>query len=205
MRNLIFLLVVPFTFFQSFGQDEVYLSFSQTFSSFNYTNSEIEKDVFVDSDVKAGSSIGYYINSPSWMDLRLDLSLLNMGARAAYDSESVKWDLNYINANVNFGYRYKKTNLQPYVLLGPYLSYLYKASQEIGTTFYNLIELKKMKRIDLGVNILYGVNLKVSSSVFLFLEARHSIGLYQIENDVNNQKLYNRAFSIALGIKTTCE
>ena len=85
------------------------------------------------------------------------------------------------------------------------MSYLYKGSQEIGSSYYNLIELKKIKRIDLGVNALYGANINVSPTFKLFIEGRHTIGLSQIEKDANNQKLYNRAFSIVLGIKVTLE
>lgn len=205
MKYLSFVFVSFLMILQAKGQNELHLGFSQTFSSFNFKSSTAEKDEFVSSDVNSGSAIGYNISFPSWMDLRFDISLLNMGARAAYENESVKWDLNYINTNVNFGLRYKKSLVQPYVLLGPYMSYLYKGSQEIGSSYYNLIELKKIKRIDLGVNALYGANINVSPTFKLFIEGRHTIGLRQIEKDANNQKLYNRAFSIVLGIKVTLE
>ena len=205
MKYLSFVFVSFLIVLQTTGQNELHLGFSQTFSSFNFKSSTAEKDDFVSSDVNSGSAIGYNISLPKWMDLRFDLSLLNMGARAAYEAQSVKWDLNYINANVNFGFRYKKSTVQPYLLLGPYMSYLYKGSQEIGSSYYNLIELKKIKRMDLGVNALYGANFVVSPSFKLFIEGRHTIGLNQIEKDANSQKLYNRAFSIVLGIKVILE
>jgi hypothetical protein len=183
------------------AQHQGYLGFSQTFSTFRYSTSLNEKDEFLDSDVKSGSTVGYNLDLPSVFDLRFDLSFLNLGARAAYDTESVKWDLNYLNLNANFGYRTKNTSLQPYILAGPYFSYLYKGSQEIGPTYYNLISSKALKKMDMGATALYGINFKFSKDFMLFAEARHTFGLFNIEKKETGQSLHNRAFSILLGIK----
>lgn len=203
MKHFTFIFLGICLTLQSLGQNEVYLGFSQTFSSFRYTNSESEKDAFVDSDVKAGSMVGYNVNFQNWMDLKFDLSFLNIGARANYENYLVKWELNYLNANVNFGYRYKKSKFQPYINMGPYVSYLYKGSQEINSVYYDLVSLSKIKRIDFGATVLYGLNMNFSPTFNLFVESRHTFGLNQIEKDDSNQKLYNRALSIFLGIKVT--
>ena len=185
----------------SFAQNQGHIGFSQSFSTFKYKSSTGEKDEFIDSEVKSGTSIGYNLDLPSVLDLRMDLSLLNLGARAAYDNLPIKWDLNYINFSTNFGVRLKESIFQPYALAGPYISYLYKGSQEIDGLYYNIRTIKAIKKIDLGANILYGLNFNFSKDFMLFIEGRHTIGLNQIEKEDDGQSLYNRSFSILVGVK----
>ena len=80
---------------------------------------------------------------------------------------------------------------------------MYKANQIIGDEYYNLKKTDKFNSLDYGVNLVYGLNGQFSKNIGLFFEMRNTFGLAQIENKLeeNKQDLYNRVFSVHLGIK----
>ena len=76
-----------------------------------------------------------------------------------------------------------------------------KAEQFIGSDYYDLMETDAIGKNDLGANLFAGLEYKYSASGAVFMRFTTSMGLLNLENDEEAfQKMYNRMFSIQLGL-----
>ncbi len=93
-------------------------------------------------------------------------------------------------------------NFYPLAGAGIYYGYLIRADQFFGETYYNLIAEGDIKRNDFGVNLFAGAEYEYSASGSVFFRVNEALGLMQLEKGENTtQKLYNRTFSIQLGLQ----
>lgn len=202
--------IIPLLLFSAqsvlFAQNNISLQYMPTLATFKYTDSQGDADPNMRSAFKSSVGASYTHTYNSGFFIRPEIGAKNMGATSALNNAKLDWSLNYLDFNLGIGYiKYIKA-LAPYIGASPYISYLYKARQTVGTTYYDLISNKGLKQNDIGINLFAGLRFRTSEIISLFVEVRNSMGLTQLEASAANsgsEKLYNRAVSFQLGMSFT--
>lgn len=200
------LLAVYFTIYVSsalFAQNNVSIQYMPTLATFKYTNSHGDTDPNMRSAFKSSVGANYTHTYRSGFFIRPEIGAKNLGATSALYNAKLNWSLNYFDFNLGIGYTKYIKSLAPYIGASPYISYLYKANQTVGTTYYDLVSTKGLKKNDFGLNVFAGLRFRTSEIISLFVEVRNGIGLTQLETSSANggsEKLYNRAVSFQLGV-----
>ena len=70
----------------------------------------------------------------------------------------------------------------------------------IGSSFYDLMDLNRIKKNDLGIRISGGLEYEYSDLGSLLLRINKFAGLAQLEEGDSGQKMFNRTISIQLGM-----
>jgi len=201
MRRVIIMFLIVLVSLEVSAQNKIGISFSQNFSTFKFTNSSGSQ-----TDLSYTIKYGY---GASFQKVFADhilsegfLAYNVKGANSTAEHELVDWSFHYFNAGVNAGYRFRLGNFYPLLGAGLYYGYLIRADQFFGETYYNLIAEGDIKRNDFGVNLFAGAEYEYSSGGSVFFRVNEALGLMQLEKSENtSQKMYNRTFSIQLGLQ----
>ncbi len=198
--NLLLILVLFLGYVNA--QDNFSIHFAQTYSKFKFIDSEGNADENLSSDVRYSYGLNYNKFFSSGLYLRPELGYKNLGAVSILNNQKLSWSLHYADLNLGGGYIINKYKFKPYVGASLYFSYLYKAEQNIGLDYYDMLENKDIKNIDFGINAYCGVFYNFTEMAGVFAELRNSTGLNQLEpnNEGETQRLYNRAISIHFGL-----
>ena len=188
----------------SFGQDHISLNFAQTYAKFRFIDSQGEKNENINTDIRYSYGINYTKVFDLGFFVRPEIGYKHLGALSVLgENQKLTWNLHYADINLGGGYIFQPFQIQPYVGASIYYSYLFKADQTIGSSYYNLMDADELKKSDVGVNLFAGIIYAFNKSNMVFFEIRNSTGLMQIEkniDDAQNQKMYNRAFSLSFGL-----
>jgi hypothetical protein len=195
----IFISSFLFLTLNSFAQDYLSVSLAKSFSSFNFTNSEGQKD----KTIKTVSKNAYAINYMQVLDtiffVRVELGAKEMGAYSVLNNEKITWNLNYVDVNWGGGFIMSVKKAKVYLGASFYGSYLLNANQTIGVNYYDMKKNNSIKKNDFGVNAFLGTIYPISTSTFMVIECAKSFGLNQLDAS-SNQKLFNKAIFIKLGL-----
>ena len=179
--------------------NKVGISFLQNYSTFRYTGSDGEKDD-LNYTIKSGYGLSFQKANESNFFLEGLLLYNNKGAASTLDLDQLDWSFHYINADINLGYKFIFGKLYPQVGGGIYYGRLLKADQYIGSAHYDLMDLNIISKNDIGFNIFAGIEYGYSDNGSVFLRLNESFGLLQLEKGESDQKMFNRTFSIQLGL-----
>ncbi len=200
MKKLILLLTLVASGLMAKGQNNIGLYFSQNFSTFRFLNNDGEKED-LKYTIKYGYGLIYQIQFDSNIFAEGLLSYNNKGANSQIGNTKLDWSFHYVNLGINGGYKFNLGRIQPHVGTGFYYGHLLKADQFIGIDYYDLMSMDIISMNDLGLNIFGGMSYEYSRNGFVFIRLNQEIGLLQMEkDDEDNQKMFNRTFSIQLGL-----
>jgi len=172
---------------------------SQVFSSFRFVDGRGDIDNTYDIRLCGAYYIGYqYSWGPGYI-VGASVGLCNAGALKVYGSDNYTWELQYERVKLDLGYIYQKMWLKPYVLVSPYYGYLAKASENTGLVNYDIKKSNSIRTSDFGLIPTVGVRIPLSRVFQCYAAANYNLGLLNIETSPG-QRLYNRGFSLSLGI-----
>ena len=188
------------------SKGKVSLHFAQTYSTFNYQNSSVEKHSPIQSDIRYSYGLNFSKEYTTGLFLRPELGYKNLGANSISNNLKLDWSLHYLDLGFGGGYKLNMYKIKPYLGTSFYYAYLYKASQGIGQNYFNLIEEGVLKRNDFGIFPFIGFEHKLVEYLFISFETRYAWGLKQLEVN-EGEKLFNRAlsfhFSLSFSITNT--
>lgn len=180
-------------------ENKIGISFFQNYSTFRFIDSGGEKD-----DLNFTLKSGYgltcrrYFNKPWFVEGGIAYN--NKGASSSLNLSRLDWSFNYVNADLTLGYSITSGKISPHLAAGLYYGRLFKADQIIGASYYNLMDLEVINKNDMGVRISGGLEYAYSDVGSLLLRVNEFIGLTQLEKGDSGQKMFNRTFSIQLGM-----
>lgn len=180
-------------------ENKVGISFFQNYSKFVFFDSESERDD-MNFTIKSGYGLSYRKTFSSPLFVEGMVSYNNKGASSSIDFTRLDWSFYYINADLNFGWRFVLGRVKPQFGTGIYFGRLFKADQNIGTLHYDLMEMNIIKKNDAGVNVFGGLEYEYSDSGSVLFRISESIGLMQLEKENSSQEMFNRTFSVQLGL-----
>lgn len=174
------------------------LSFLQSYSTFRFVDSEGNRQK---SDLRISYGYGLSLQkSAENYYFEGSLAYSNPGAMSSYGTSRLEWSLHYVGTSISASRRFNLFNLNPHAGIGLYYNRLFKAGQITGQEYFDLIGEDEIKRNDLGFNIFAGLNYAYSDAGSMFLRLNQFTGLAQIEKKQAGQKLFNRSFSVQLGL-----
>ena len=75
-----------------------------------------------------------------------------------------------------------------------------KANQRLNNEDFNIIDADLITKIDYGVFVTPGVQMKLSDFVTVYSEFRYMLGLANVETGDSDQKASNSAYIVSLGL-----
>ncbi len=180
-------------------ENKVGISFFQNYSTFRFIDSEGEKDD-LNFTIKSGYGLSYRKTFNNPLFIEGIVSYNNNGASSSIDFTRLDWSFHYVNADLNLGWKFVLGRIKPQIGTGIYYGRLFKADQSIGTLNYDLMEMNTVKKNDSGVNIFGGLEYEYSDSGSVLFRIIESIGLTQLEKENSGQEMFNRTFSVQLGL-----
>ncbi len=187
----------------SVAQKSMAFDAGQMFSTFSFKNDVGEKEKDFSNNITGCYSLSYQDSLlMKGMFYRAGLSMRKAGASIIYKGMGINWNLQYVDANGGIGYMLSKNRFNPYLYIGPYFGYMIKGNQTIGTYASDIVKSKSMRTTDLGVFFSPGFKVTLSDYLSVYTEGKYMLGLKNIETS-SGQKLYNRGFSINLGVAVT--
>lgn len=200
MKSTVTLFILLLALMSATAQDKIGISFTQNFSTLRFLDSENEKED-LDYAIKYGYGISYQLGFSENFFGEGSLFYNSKGANSTLDLQKLDWSMDYINASVNGGYRFILNRLVPHFGVGVYYGRLMKADQFIGSDYYDMMSTDAIGKNDLGVNLFAGLDFEYSTDGVVFIRLTESMGLLNLENNQEaNQKMFNRTFSIQLGL-----
>ena len=182
------------------AQSTVTFDVGQTFSKFKYSDSQGEINDF-SNNITGCFSLGYNYFGQNGIIIRGNAGMRKGGASLVYNETDFYWNLQYVDFNIGAGYVFDRLKVKPYIVASPYFAYMLKGEQKIADKTYNVIKNKTMSTLDYGVYVIPGVKVAVTNTLAFYAEYKQIIGLQNLEtSSTNNQKTFNRGFSINLGI-----
>lgn len=175
------------------------ISFLQNYSTFRFIDSEGEKND-VGFTLKSGYGLMYRKNFVKPLFLEGSLGYNNKGASSSWDLTRLDWSFHYVNADLILGYRIAFGKLSPHIAAGVYYGRLVKAEQIIGMSFYDLMDMNVISKNDLGIRMSGGLEYFYSETGSLLLRINESAGLAQLEKGDSGQLMFNRTFSVQIGL-----
>jgi hypothetical protein len=171
----------------------------QMYSKFSFKDDLGTKEKDLSYIVGGSYSLGYQAEISKGVFVRGGLGMRKAGATMLLDGMDITWNLQYLTANVGIGYAYNIKRFNPYVCIAPYAGYLLNGNQKIGTYSTDIKKEKSMKTSDFGICFSGGLKVTLSDYLAVYTEGKYMFGLQNIETTAG-QKLYNRGFSINLGV-----
>jgi hypothetical protein len=165
-------------------------------------NSKGETDNSYSNAISAAYSLGYQNAFKKGFLFAINAGLNKAGASKEYYGVNYNWTLQYATARVGIGYQINKWRIKPYVLASPYYSFLLKANQTTNDENIDMKQNKSIKAFDYGLMGTAGLKIRFSDYIGIYTAFNYIYGLENIEMSAN-QKLYNRAFSVTLGVSAT--
>jgi hypothetical protein len=188
------------------AQDYASVHFAQTFSRFRFTDSQGNVNENLYSDIRYSYGLSYQKLFKGGIFIRPELGYNNLGALSIHNNQKHDWSLHYLDASIGGGLQLDMERLKPYVGASFYTAYLYKANQTIATNYFNLLEDQVLKRFDYGLKTYVGIQYAFTKDGRVFIELNNLTGLHQLEinsESMDDQKLFNRAFSVRFGLVFT--
>lgn len=171
----------------------------QVFSTYRFFDDQDNKEKELTNIGATGFSLGYHHPLQKGLFVRGNIGMRKGGASMIYEGLDVNWTVQYVDVSIGLGYIYTKKRLKPYFSLSPYFGYMQKGTQTIGADNYDIKKEKSMKTTDFGVFFSPGLKMDLSGSIACYAEYRYILGLQNIETSAE-EKLFNRGFSISLGV-----
>lgn len=178
---------------------------AQVFSTFKFSskNSTDAQAVSTSQDYSritgnAFSLVYQYINPKGIYGL-IGIGMRQAGSELVYKNVDYIWNMQYADMRAGMGYQVNKWRIKPFGSLAPYYSYLMDAKQSLGLLKYDMKTNKAVKNYDLGLFFSLGFKALISKQISIFSEYNYILGLKNIET-ATSQSLYNRGFSIRLGL-----
>ena len=181
--------------------NSVGISFLQNYSTFRFIDSEGIKDD-LDYTIKYGYGLSYQHVFGEHFYLEVPVQYNNKGANSTLDQDQLDWSLHYVNAGFNLGYKFIIGRLYPQFGVGAYYGRLLKADQYIGSAHYDVMATEEISKNDYGIIGYAGLEYAYSDNGSVFLRINEAMGLMQLEEG-SDQEMFNRTFSIQLGIYFT--
>jgi hypothetical protein len=205
MKKILAIALLIFGVITINAQNYISINFNQNFSTFRFKDSGGNvTDLAYTVKYGYGASFQRVFNNQFFVEGFLAYNI--KGANSTLEGELLDWSFHYLNAGGNAGYRLNFGKLYPFGGAGIYYGRLLRADQLIGTTYYNLMSTGNVKKNDFGLNLFAGLEYEYSSNGSVFTRINESVGLLQLEKGENvTQKMFNRTFSIQLGLKFTIE
>ncbi|MBI5540882.1 MAG: outer membrane beta-barrel protein [Bacteroidia bacterium] len=203
MKNLLTSFLICLIVTIGYAQDNFSLHFAQTYSKFKFLDSEGNKDDNITSAINYSYGLNYSKIFSSNIFARIELGYKNLGANSILNNQKLDWSLHYTDLNLGGGYIVNKGKLKPFIGASFYFSYLFKAEQSIGLSYYNMLKMDAIKNTDYGLNVYAGLLYSFTESASVLFELRNSTGMNQLEQNSEpnqSQKLYNRALSLHFGL-----
>ena len=205
MKKIITLLFLVSIFLPLKSQNKIGVSFGQMYSTFRFKDSEGNIE-----DLKYTIKYGYGV---TWQQEILEslfvegsLSYYGKGATSTLGVQKLDWSLHYVNVSINAVYKMTIGRLTPHGGAGLYYGRLLKAEQFIGSDYFDLIETDYIRKSDFGANLFAGIGYDYSDYGSVFVRLNETIGLLQLEKDETaTQRMFNRTFSIQLGLFFTIQ
>lgn len=185
------------------AQNQLHVKSGKTFSTFMFRNSEKTKDETLNHITNNFFGMSYDMHFGKLQVLRPEVSYREAGARSILNSQKLSWKLNYLD--INMAYMLKILDFEKIKLyqgVAPGMAVLLAGEQFIGQEYHDLKAEKSIKNIDYGVNFILTSKIKVLENVFLTLEYRYGLGIYQIETNKNQsaQTSRNRFHGVIFGL-----
>ncbi len=203
MKKIILFCFTICTALVALSQDNVSVHYGQTFATFNYKDSQGSTSLKMRSQFRPSYGVNFSKVFHSGFFIRPEIGFKNLGAISELYNEKLDWSLHYFDFNFGCGYTKRFSTVAPFIGVSPYFSYLYDATQTVGSDEYDLLASNGIKQNDYGFNLFGGIKYLFTEAVSVFAEARTTTGLMQLEPNSEagkNQKLYNRAVAFHVGI-----
>lgn len=187
------------------AQAYINLEGAQVFSTFKFSSEISDKDkIFTDNQaythttVSAFSLVYQYEDSNGFFVLA-GVGMRKAGSALVFSNIDYIWKMQYADVKAGIGYQFNKWRIKPYEAVAPYYASLLNANQSIGQKSYDIKADKSVKSYDLGLFLALGFKATISKQISIFTEYNYILGLKNIET-TTDQYLYNRGFSIKLGL-----
>jgi len=151
-------------------------------------------------DWKPGPSLGFFVNYSGQNRFGLNGQLLYARIGGQSSNGVSKGHLDYIQIPI-MGTCYlndKGNKFRPKLMLGPYIGFLVKATNESGVSINPEGSNRPYKGVDGGVAMGAGFNYLIGSKVWLNADLRYNLGLAQAMNTIPD--VYNRSWGINVGL-----
>lgn len=187
------------------AQAYINLEGAQVFSTFKFSSKISDKDkIFTDNQAYAHTTVSAFSLVYQYEDVNGFFILAGIGMRKAGSALVVSnidyiWKMQYADVKAGIGYQFNKWRIKPYEAVAPYYASLLNANQSVGQKSYDIKASKSVKNYDLGLFLLLGFKATISKQISIFTEYNYILGLKNIET-TEDQYLYNRGFSIKLGL-----
>ncbi len=199
----VFLLAPLLMVEHTIAQSSITFDAGQLFSKYKFIDSQgNDRSKDYSYNLSGTYNLGYQFAAQSGLFFRAGLGMKKMGSSLVYDELNYNWSSQYLSLNVGAGYILNKYRFKPYVSVTPFYSYLLKATQSTGTENYNIKQNNSIKKNDFGLQFIPGVKMTLSDFISVYTEFNYILGLQNIEKNPA-QKLYNRGFSINVGVAAT--
>jgi hypothetical protein len=203
MKETIAIVFLFFSLLTCNAQNKIGISFSQNFSTFRFKDSEKNIED-LDYSIKYGYGLSFQRVFGKNFFFEGLLSYNNKGANSTYGLQKLDWSFHYANIGLDGGYKFILGRLCPQAGAGFYFGRLMKADQFIGSDYYDLMAENSINKNDFGATLFAGIEYEYSDNGSIYLRINESIGLLNLENNTEaTQKMFNRTFSIQLGLSFT--
>ncbi|MDH5610379.1 MAG: PorT family protein [Cyclobacteriaceae bacterium] len=194
------------------AQSSLTIDASQVFSTFSFNDTQSPKNINLfgtadyNTTISGAYSLGYRLDKESGLIARGSLGMRRSGASTIIDQTNYQWDFQYIELKAGAGYKISPTDkLGIYMTLSPYLGYLLTANQRLDNEDFDIKKSGDIKKMDLGLHTAPGVIFNVNEFVSLFGEFDYMVGLKNLETATTDQKSYNIAYAMTLGLAFTIQ
>jgi hypothetical protein len=187
------------------AQAYINLEGAQVFSTFKFSSKISDKDkIFTDNQAYTHTTVSAFSLVYQYEDANGFFILAGIGMRKAgsalvQNNIDYIWKMQYADLKAGIGYQFNKWRIKPYEAVAPYYASLLNANQVMGVKNYDIKASKSVKSYDLGLFLALGFKATISKQISIFTEYNYILGLKNIET-TTDQYLYNRGFSIKLGL-----
>lgn len=187
-----------------FSQSSLTIDGSQILSNFKFDDSQGTRDKVYNPIYTSAYSVGYRYATESGLMFRAALGMRKAGATMVYDAVNYAWNLQYADVKIGLGYVYNKPErIHPYLSVSGYFAYLLKANQSINNENFDVLKSESINKMDYGVFITPGINIKINDNMSAYTEFNYMMGLANLETSTDGQKSNNAGMSLSLGLSFT--
>jgi hypothetical protein len=199
LKGLLFCIACCIGLLPAKAQSAVTFDGSSVFSTFKFKDSNGNTDRDYSPNIGSAYNLGYLYSAPNGLLIGMNIGLREAGASKDVSGTTILWNFQYAEAKLGLGYMLNTWKLKPYVMISPYYASLLKASQAFNEQVFDIKNDKDVINYDYGLMATGGVNMRVSDLVAFYISYNQIYGIKNIEV-ASGEELYNRGFSISLGI-----
>lgn len=151
-------------------------------------------------DWKTGATLGIFINYSGENRFGVNGQLLYSRMGGKSPNNASKGHLDYIQIPIMGTYYLngRGNKLRPKVMLGPYIGFLVKATNESGVSINPQGTGQPYKGIDAGAAMGLGFNYSIGRKIWLNADLRYNLGLAQVMNVIAD--VHNRSWGVNVGL-----